>query len=56
MKRLVFKKWVELLMILIIANGIYLIGILEHNSLGLYIYGTLLVVVPSFLLVKYGRN
>ena len=56
MKKVYLKKWLENLLIGFCVFGLFLIGILEHNNVTLYIYGTILVVLPTILLVKYGRD
>lgn len=56
MKKLVLKRWVENFLILVCVFGLFLDCILEHNDITLYIYGTILIILSSVLLVKYGRD
>lgn len=56
MKKLVFKKWVEVVLAFICAVGIFLIGGFEHHDFSLYIYGILLFSIPIILELKYGRD
>lgn len=56
MKKVVLKRWLENVLIGVCVFGLFLISILEHNDITLYIYGIILIVLPIILLAKYGRD
>lgn len=56
MKKLVLKKWVEVVLSFACAFGVFLIGGFEHHDFSLYLYGILLIILPTILFVKYARD
>ena len=56
MKKVVLKRWLENVLIGFCVFGLFLVGILDHNDIRLYIYGTILIVLPLLLIAKYGRD
>ena len=56
MKRLVFKKWVEVVLMVIEVVGLMMMAAFEWNSFMPYIIGMSLLIVPALLEVAYGRN
>lgn len=56
MKKLVLKKWIEFILYAVMMYGLFLVGIFEHNDISLYIYGSILFILSSGLLLRYGRN
>ena len=56
MKKLVFKKWVEVLLIVLQFIGLFMVAAFEWNSLLPYLIGLGLIFVSGTLEVMYGRN
>ena len=56
MKRLVFKKWVEILFIFIMTLGLFIIAAFEWNSIIPYLIGISLIILSEIMLSIYGRS
>ncbi len=56
MKKLVFKKWVEILLFIIGFIGLFMIAAFEWESFIPYLIGMALIAIPTSLEVMYGRN
>lgn len=56
MKRLVFKKWVEVVNMIICTLGLVIIAAFEWNSIIPYIIGLVMLFGSSILEGMYGRN
>ena len=56
MKRLVFKKWVENLLLILTAIGWFIVAAFEWNSIIPYVIGLLLMLIPSLLVGAYGKS
>lgn len=56
MKKLVFKKWVEVVLMVIEVVGLIMMAAFEWNSFIPYLIGFSLLAVPAMLEVMYGRN
>ena len=56
MKRLVFKKWVEITLFIIGFIGFFMVAAFEWNSIIPYFVGIALMLIPTLLETIYGRN
>ena len=56
MKRLVFKKWVEVVNMIICTLGLVIIAAFEWNSIIPYIIGLSMLFGSSILEGMYGRD
>lgn len=56
MKRLVLKRWVELLLVGISCIGLTMVAAFEWNSPLPYLIGMALLVIPSIIEFLYGRG
>lgn len=56
MKRLVLKKWVELLLVGISFIGLFIVAAFEWNTIVPYLIGMTLLVIPSIIEFLYGRG
>lgn len=56
MKRLVFKKWVEYLVVFNLALGWVIVGAFEWSSFIPYLFGILMMFTSSVLLGIFGRE
>ena len=56
MKKLVFKKWVEVLLIGIFALGWFIVGAFEWNSFIPYVIGILMMLSAGMLEAMFGRG
>jgi hypothetical protein len=55
MKRLVFKKWVEVTLTIIWALGLFIIAAFDWNTMLPYLIGFIMMVLPLILIIIYGR-
>lgn len=56
MKRLVFKKWVEYLVVALFMFGWFIIGAFEWPTITPYIIGISLMLISGILLTLFGRD
>lgn len=56
MKKLVFKKWVEVLLIGIFALGWFIVGAFEWPTFTPYIIGILMMLSAGMLEAMFGRG
>lgn len=56
MKRLVFKKWVEITLFIIGFIGFFMVAAFEWNSIIPYFVGLALMLIPTLLETIYGRE
>lgn len=56
MKRLVFKKWVEVVLFIMGFTGLFIVCAFEWESLIPYIVGLVMLAIPTTLEIFYGRN
>lgn len=56
MKRLVFKKWVEYLVGLILITVWFIVAAFEHQTFTPYLIGLSMMIISALLLAMFGRN
>lgn len=56
MKRLVFKKWVEYLVVFNLALGWFIVGAFEWESIIPYLIGLFMMISSGTLLTLFGRE
>lgn len=56
MKKLVFKKWVEVLLMVIGFSGFFMVAAFEWNSILPYLLGIAMIMFATGMEAMYGRN
>lgn len=56
MKKLVLKRWVEVVLMILEFIGLFMMAAFEWNTFIPYLIGFSLLAIPAMLEVMYGRN